>query len=502
MRYVAIIIGLFWLAPAKGQVDEPLVITSTTSSIYGKVVDEKMKKGLDAVSVQLYVVLAKKDNTFKDSLINGMFTRANGDFKFNRVPLKDSLVVTVTAIGFKKQVTPINLQRNLFNDETKQVDLGNIVMTTEAQTLQNVTVVTTVPTFQMGIDRKIFNVDKNITATGGTAIDVMKNIPSVTVDVEGNVQLRNASPQIFIDGRPTILTLEQIPADNIDKVELITNPSAKFDAASAGGIINVVLKKNRRIGMNGIASISGGSPSILTGNLTLNLRQNNFNFFVSGNYNNSGGIADGKTYRQNKVGGVVDNYFNQVSSNNRDRLFKSVRFGFDYFMDNRNTFTITKNLVKGTFSNREQQTQEYLDAQNTFIKSGSRYASGSSGFNRAGTHLVYTHKFATTGHQLSVDGNYNTGDGSNITNIVNAYYNANGTEFSPLNRVRNAGDNNNNQFTAQIDYARPIGERKKFETGVRTYAENSNNLLTRFRSTKLVKKQNWLLAIITNLNNG
>ena len=80
-------------------------------------------------------------------------------------------------------------------------------------------------------------------ATGGTAVDVMKNIPSVTVDIDGNVQLRNASPQIYVDGRPTILTLDQIPADNIEKVELITNPSAKFDAATSGGIINVVLEK-------------------------------------------------------------------------------------------------------------------------------------------------------------------------------------------------------------------------------------------------------------------
>jgi outer membrane receptor protein involved in Fe transport len=160
----------------------------------------------------------------------------------------------------------------------------------------------------MGIDRRVFNVDKNITAVGGTAIDVMRNIPSVSVDVEGNVQLRNSSPQIFVDGRPTILTLDQIPADNIDKVELITNPSAKFDAASTGGIINVVLKKNRRVGLNGTASITGGSPDIFASNLNLNLRQGKFNMFVSGNINQSGGRAAGETYRQNLRNGTVDNY--------------------------------------------------------------------------------------------------------------------------------------------------------------------------------------------------
>src|SRR4030095_1089170 len=100
------------------------------------------------------------------------------------------------------------------------------------------------------------------------------------VDVEGNVLLRSNTPQIFVDGRPTILTLEQIPADNIERVELITNPSAKFDAASSGGIINVVLKKNKKLGVNGIASGSVGSPDILGGNLTLNFRQGKVNVFA------------------------------------------------------------------------------------------------------------------------------------------------------------------------------------------------------------------------------
>jgi hypothetical protein len=201
---------------------------------------------------------------------------------------------------------------------------------------------------ELGIDRRVFNVEKNITSTGGTAVDVMKNIPSVTVDVEGNVQLRNASPQIFVDGRPTILTLDQIPADNIEKVELITNPSAQFDASSNAGIINVVLKKNRRVGLNGTASVSGGSPDILAGNLNLNVRQGKVNFFVSGNYNQSGGRADGKTFRQNKRNGITDNYFNQFSWNDRMRKFKSVRFGFDYYLNNRNTLTLSQNLLMVT----------------------------------------------------------------------------------------------------------------------------------------------------------
>ena len=117
-------------------------------------------------------------------------------------------------------------------------------MTADSKELEAVKIVATKPFFEMGVDRKIFNVDKNIVTTGQTATELMKNIPGVNVDIDGNVTLRNANPTIFVDGRPTTLTLDQIPSDAIQSVELITNPSAKFDASGGtAGIINIILKK-------------------------------------------------------------------------------------------------------------------------------------------------------------------------------------------------------------------------------------------------------------------
>ena len=131
-------------------------------------------------------------------------------------------------------------------------DLGNISLKPDPQQLENVTVSASKGIFTMNIDRKVFNVEKNLTSVGGTAVDVMKNVPSVNVDIDGNVSLRNATPQIFVDGRPTTLTLDQIPADEIASIEIITNPSAKFDASGGGaGILNIVMKKNRKAGYNG-----------------------------------------------------------------------------------------------------------------------------------------------------------------------------------------------------------------------------------------------------------
>ena len=429
-----------------------------SGKLYGKIVDSKTNKGIEAASVQLF---KKNDH----SLAGGMLTRPNGDFDIPGISSRDTFLLEITAIGFASQELTV-----FFGQEnTDQKDLGNIKMVADARLLNSVTVVGQRPALQMGIDRKSFDVTKSIVSTGGTAIDVMRNIPSVTVDVDGNVLLRNSPPQIFVDGRPTILTLEQIPADHIERVELITNPSAKFDAASVGGIINVVLKKDKKLGLNGQASIGAGSPDILNGNLTFNLRQGKFNIFTSGNYNQSGGRARGETYRINKSKGVVEDYFNQQSSNERFRRFVSARFGVDYFLDNRNTLTLTQNFVKGRNKNDERQNQEFLDINRVLDHTGQRLSSSRFGFDRSNTQLIYKRTFVESGKSFGADVSFNTGSGNDNTNISNEYFNPDGSVYAPTNFVRNAGNNKNNQLTIQVDFVDPKGEDNKIETGIRTY---------------------------------
>jgi len=441
-----------------------------TGKLIGKIVDAG-NKGVEAASVQLF-------RNKSDSLVNGMLTKPNGDFSLENVGTKDTFRLVITAIGFKEQVHQVFFTAVSGKPAIK--DLGNIKVEQEAQYLGAVTITAEKPALTMGIDRKIFNADRAITAAGGTAVDLMKNIPSVSVDVDGNVQLRNVAPQIFVDGRPTILSLDQIPADNIERVELITNPSAKFDAASGGGIINVVLKKNKRIGLNGIASIGAGSPNILNGNLTINLREGKFNFFASGSYNQRGGKAKGETYRQNKNQGVIQDYFNQNSLNERERKFRSVRFGVDYFLDNRNTVTVTQNFVTGRFGSEETQNQEYLDVNQQPERYGERFAESHSQFNRSNTQLIYKHNFAREGKELSADLSYNTGKGDDRSSIVNNYYKTDGTIFQDPNRVKNLGDDNNDQLTMQIDFVNPVSEQAKWEFGVRSYLNDYNSIFNAY----------------------
>lgn len=448
--------------------------------LYGRVVDSKTNKGIEAASIRLFLIKTVNGITAQDSLAGGMLTKQNGDFSIDNLPTTDSFRLVITAIGFQEINKVVGFRKSKGDQGNIEQDLGNLKVEQEAQFLNTVTVVGTRPALQMGIDRKVFDVERSLTATGGTAIDVMKNIPSVTVDVDGNVALRNRAPQVFVDGRPTILTLDQIPADNIERVELITNPSAQFDASSVGGVINIILKKNRKLGLNGLASVGGGYPGILNGGLNLNLRQDKFNFFVSGNYNESGGKATGESIRENKQQGIVQDYFNQHSNSDRTRRFTSVRFGVDYFLDNRNTLTLTQGIMGGRFKTDETQNQQYFTSSRVMDRTGLRTSENRSEFSRNSSQLIFKHKFAEPGKELNADVNFSWGSGKDNTNILNSYFKPDGSQFSPDNRVRNDGSSDNNQLTIQVDFTDPKGEKAKLETGVRTFINNYTSLFNAF----------------------
>ncbi|MCC6290218.1 MAG: TonB-dependent receptor [Chitinophagaceae bacterium] len=447
------------------QLPEDAAIQFKQNRVFGKLVDHQSEKAIEAASVQLYIAAT-------DSLVDGMLTKSNGNFHFNNIIPSVTYKIVISALGYEtfEQLIPAAApDKSKTLTEKYEKDLGNIAMIPAIKQLKGITITATKPALEMGIDRKIFNVAKSLTATGGTAVDIMRNIPSVSVDIDGNIELRNSTPQIFVDGRPTILTLDQIPADNIEKVELITNPSAKFDAATSGGIINVVLKKDKRFGLNGIVSGSVGTPGILSGNLNLNLREGKLNFFASGGFNQSRGKAKGETERENKLNGVTQDYFNQHSLNQRRRQFTFLNFGFDYFIDNRNTVSITQRFGGGRFGNNETQQQEYLDSDKTPEYNGYRSSIGNSKFDRNSTRVNYKHTFPKQGQELTADFNYDYGGGSSNANIINTYAFSDGSEYKQPSTVRNEGKNNNHQITIQADYVNPISEGSKFEAGIRTY---------------------------------
>ncbi|MEZ4738729.1 MAG: TonB-dependent receptor [Flavobacteriales bacterium] len=190
--------------------------------VFGKVLDASTGKPAEFATVTVY-------STRKDSLLNGTTVRPNGDFALDNLPF-GPLTVKVSFIGYKTLVQEVTLTR-----DRMESDLGNLLLEVDAALLKEFEVTGEQRTMVMQVDRRVFNVDKDLSIQGGSAVDVMKNIPGLSVDIDGNVEMRGSNPQILIDGRPTALLLDQIPAEDIERVELITNPSAAFDANSTGG---------------------------------------------------------------------------------------------------------------------------------------------------------------------------------------------------------------------------------------------------------------------------
>ncbi|HTN08873.1 TonB-dependent receptor domain-containing protein [Agriterribacter sp.] len=445
----------------------------STGRFYGKVVDAATNKGIDAASVLLIQSRPDSSGKKKDVTIGGQLTTSKGEFSMENLPAMGQFRLTVTAIGY----TPVE-KTVQFDPRNPDKDLGNIKLEADIQQLGEVTIVATKPMFQMGVDRKIFNVDKNITTTGQTATEIMKNVPGVNVDIDGNVTLRNAAPTIFVDGRPTTLTLDQIPADAIESVEIITNPSAKFDASGGtAGILNVVLKKNRKAGYNG--SVRAGIDSRGKINLggDINVKQGKFNFFLGLNLNQRKSLSEGNTYRENMYSNKLQNtILNQSSNSTNTGHFLFGRIGFDYLMDNRNSFTLSMALPNGQF-NSNQTDKIHVDTMSSPVKTQDaiRTTINKRNFKNFGPALGYKHLFPKQGRELTADFNYNTSSNSGSGNYTTQYYNSDGSILGDPALQRLISSGSSTYWTIQSDYTSPIGK-GKFESGLRAAVRDNKNI--------------------------
>ncbi|WP_238806826.1 outer membrane beta-barrel family protein [Emticicia aquatica] len=461
--------------------------------VYGKIVDS-LGKPLEFVSVVLLTNKpdpATKQN--KDVLLKGTVTKANGEFSFDELPIFGKHKLKISSVGYKTIEMPVAFQLMMNgkpnpkaeNDPAEQMkmlknllggvdkDLGNIKFYEDNQILQAVTVTATKALFESDIDKKVFNVEKNIVTAGGTAVDIMKNVPSLQVDIDGNVKLRNASPQIFIDGRPTTLSLDQIPADAIEKVEVITNPSAKYDASGGNaGILNLVLKKNKKTGYNGM--VNAGADKLGGGNVmaNFNVRQNKINLSAMAMTNQMRSKTLGESDRFSDVDGLKSTINQDVDSRMKGGFFFT-RLGLDYFVTNRTTLSAAGIIGQGKFNPSEN-----IDI-NTLRGSVSSYSNRISAsdreFRMKGMQLGLKHNFTKSGEELTADLNYFGGknDGSGLF-TTNYYGDANTIYGSQIQK--NLSNGNNNFLTIQTDYVRPFGNKGSLEMGLRAQINNIKNI--------------------------
>jgi outer membrane receptor protein involved in Fe transport len=443
---------------------------------YGKILDSKSNKGIDAASVQL--IQSKFDTVSrkrKDTIISGMLTKANGDFSLENLPVFGNFKLVVTAMGYTSVEQKVAFQMKApqggdFSQVLSAVDkdLGNIKMEIDSKVLESVTVTGSRNLVQMGIDRKVFNVEKNLVSAGGTAVDIMKSVPSLQVDIDGNVTLRNNSPQIFVDGRPSTLTLEQIPADAVQSVEIITNPSAKFDASGGtSGILNIVLKKNRKTGYNG--SLRSGIDSRGRFNLggDFNIKEGKINSFLNANYGQRKSISTSTTSRTTFLS-TPSTVLRQDDKNTSIGYFAFLRGGIDYFIDNRNTLTFSGTLVRGEFKPIAESdifVDTLFNPKTTSFSD--RYSTSKNNFRNAGGALSFKHNFSKAGKEITGDINFNQSKNSN-DNIINTdVYKTAGGSLSGKFSQRQNGGGTNQSFTAQTDFTNPLSENSKIEMGAR-----------------------------------
>ena len=456
----------------------------TAGRVYGKVVDSKTNKPVEFAAVQISNFKKDSTGTMKENILNGQLTQANGDFSLDQLPVFGELTFKVSAMGYKlyEQKVKFDIKMPQGNGQNQMGnwqqalnaidrDLGNIKLEPNAVSLQEVQIDGSLPVLELRPDKKVYNVDKNPTVTGGTAEDVLKNVPSVNVDIDGNVTLRNAAPQIFVDGRPTTLTVDQIPADAIQDIEIITNPSAKYDASGGmAGILNIVLKKNRRIGYNGMvrAGVDSRGRANLGGDF--NIREGKVNVFVSGNLNQRKSNGTGLTERYTRNEGVDPLMITQNNKNTSTGFFGFLRSGVDIFLDNRNTLT-----VSGLYMNGKFKPTEYLKTQTDTLTGTSVFGSGIAirnsdskrDFKNRGASVAYKHLFPREGQEWTADVNFNSMTSDMNGDYKTQNYLSDMTENGSPALQNQQIEGDNTILTAQSDFVLPLGTKRKLETGIR-----------------------------------
>ncbi|MBX3252573.1 MAG: TonB-dependent receptor [Chitinophagaceae bacterium] len=464
--------------------------------VYGKAVDASGKGIADASVLILENKINPETKKAKETLLKGVSTRNNGEFSLEELPVVSKLKLKISAVGYTSFEQEIAALGGNFDK-----DLGNIELKPEVKQLETVVVTAEKPLMKMDIDKKTFNVDKNIVTAGGTAVDVMRNVPSLQVDIDGNVKLRNASPQLYVDGRPTTLTLDQIPADAIESVEVITNPSAKYDASGGNaGILNIVLKKNRKSGYNGniMAGIDRRGGWNAGGNF--NLRQDKFNFSASVMTNQMRNKTTGTVDRYNQGDTAVNIFQDNLSKTKGGFLFG--KLGLDYFVTNRTTLSAGVIRVHGKFRPNETidiQTDS-LFGGNTYSKFSDRISQSSRQFNALGFQAGMKHNFKTPGEEWTADFNMFNGkmDGDALY-TTNYYADNNGIAGTQLQK--NISSGKNRFITIQTDYVKPFKGSTKLETGLRaqiTTTDNNNENLIRYPGAEEYIK---IMAATTNYKN-
>ncbi|MDB5231382.1 MAG: Outer rane receptor protein mostly Fe transport [Chitinophagaceae bacterium] len=441
-----------------------LGFSQSKSSINGEVKDNN-GRALQAVTVSL---LSKKDS----SLIKADISDANGKYSFSVLP--GSYLMSYSLVGYEKVYSPV------FNLSGEAITLNTVSLNPAASKLQNVTVTSKKPMIEVKADKTIFNVENSINATGSNAMELLQKSPGVTVDNNDNISMKGKTGvKIYIDGKPTQLNtsdlasyLRTINSNDIEAIEIISNPSAKYDASGNAGIVNIRLKKNKKFGTNGSTSVGFVQGVTPKANASVNLNYRDKIINVFGNISGFSGIYENPLdlYRiQN------DSLYDQKSLQRHRNQNVNAKIGADYFINSKNTFGI---LATTSFSDAQNNSTSETDISykptNTYIKA--LRATNSIPEFRNNSNFNVNYRYAdTSGTEINFDGDYGLFRGTGRSYQPNYYYDKNGNVLSTIINS-NYTPTNIDIYTAKVD-AEQKAFKGKFGYGAKfSYVKTSNTL--------------------------
>ncbi|MBX2870837.1 MAG: TonB-dependent receptor [Saprospiraceae bacterium] len=447
----------------------PLLGLAQKGKILGKVIDDQTGAPLSYATIQIY---QQSDG----SLLTGGITDEAGLFTLES-PMGD-LKGAIDFIGYQT----FDLGTFVLSPSQKTMDFGTIRLQAESSTLDEVVVQAEKSSMELALDKRVFNVGKDLGNAGGSAVEILNNIPSVTVDGEGNVKLRGASNvRILVDGKPSGLVsfkggsgLQQLQASMVEKVEVITNPSARYEAEGMAGIINIVLKKDRNQGFNGSFETTLGYPTNLGGAANVNYRHNKVNFFV--NYGINYRIIPSINMTHQEVY-VNDTTFVSDQSYDGEHVgfFNNIRGGLDYFFNEQNI--LTASYLYSASRGKRLTDLRYDDYIFNTLTSYTTRTQDEDEIEPISEYVVsYKKLFDKKGHEFNAEVRYlDHWEDSDQVFEQQSFFPDGSSNLAENLLQTSLNDETERQLLLQLDYVQPFGKEGKLETGVRSTFRRMTN---------------------------
>tara|TARA_R110002012_G_scaffold322023_1_gene553765 strand:+ start:5914 stop:8364 length:2451 start_codon:yes stop_codon:yes gene_type:complete len=435
-------------------------------TITGKVFEKATNAPLEYATVAFV-------NKAENSIVTGGITTETGAFS---IPIPSGTYdVTVEFIGFDK----LTISNQTF---TTDKDLGTIGLAENAQALDEVSIIAEKTTVDIRLDKKIYNVGQDLTVSGGTVSDVLDNVPSVSVDVEGNVSLRgNDNVTILINGKPSGLVglnsteaLRQLPAESIERVEVITSPSARYDAQGTAGILNIILRRSKLQGFNGAITTNLGYPrqAGISGNI--NYRTGDVNIFNTTSYDYREAPGNSSSYTQyfnnrfddngNLISDLPDTFADEQNRYERIRKGLSTNFGVEWYITETASLTGAISYRNGDNESNTTNTLRQFDENGNFLSQTNRFDPELEDDKVMQYSLNFMKDFDDKGHKLTMDFQYEDNSEDEFSKVL--------VEGANTENVATLEDQE--RILLQADYVLPIGENSQFELGYRGDFKNQD----------------------------